>query len=131
MSREVEGMTMKRHDDTPARRRIRHVRTAVLALVPLGVNVGCGRAMLREPNPPARPIMVPPMTSRGARPSASSLASAPRRPGDDYGTSVLEMLPPTYRAVLASDARPRPIALPAWGPDRPKPGLDNLLAACH
>src|SRR5947208_12942758 len=85
-------MTMVRQDEMPARRRYRHERLAVLALLALGSNLGCGREMLRVPGGHVTSLSPPAMAAmRRPEPGPAPVALRP-----DYGSSVDELFPATY-----------------------------------
>src|SRR4051812_7056124 len=89
-------MTMVRQDEMPARRRYRHERLAVLALLALGSNLGCGREMLRVPGGHVTSSMtssLPPAMAAMRRPEPGPAPVALR---PDYGSSLDELFPATY-----------------------------------
>ena len=126
-------MTMVRQDDTPARRRYRHERLAVLALLALGSNLGCGREILRVPAGAGAfpPSVAPPV------PSVAAIEAMEKRPPGpppvairvDYGSTLDELFPSTYRnpgsygPQMASRSGARPEEAGGSAPD-------SLLAAC-
>src|SRR5262245_14886859 len=100
-------MTMVRQDDRPARRRYRHERLAVLVLLALGSNLGCGRETLRVPAGHAGPqIAAPPMPMSAMRGQPSG--PSPVALWAEHGSSLDELFSPTYRELAPYGSRLSP-----------------------